>query len=534
MGGSTTRPVATGGVAWGSPEARWMLTATVLGSGMAFLDSTVVAVALPAIQGELDTGLSGLQWIVNGYMVTLSALILLSGSLSDRFGRVRLFMWGVTVFALASALCTFAPTLEWLVAGRIAQGVGGALLTPGSLAILQAGFREQDRARAIGAWSGLTGVASAIGPFVGGWLVQIGDWRLIFLINLPLAAAVLAIAWFKVPESRDPEAARRLDYPGALLGVLALGGTTYALIQWGAVGATPAVWAGAGVGVLALALFLVAEARVPDPMLPLGMFSSRGFSATNAATVLVYGSLGPLFFLLVIYLQEVAGYSPVAAGAASLPITVLMLALSARSGKLASRIGPRPQLVAGPLLVGAGLWLLSRIGPDAPYLTDVLPGVLLVALGLSTTVAPLTATVLASVPERHAGLASGVNNTFARGAQLIGVAAVPALAGISGGGEAGGTSDSGSLAAGFGPAMLILVGLCAAAALCALLLPRGRVPRVPEEDRRGSPPERAGGAPPDAEEPALRFCGVSGPPMRSCPGSRAGLTGDGPSGGSGR
>ena len=218
--------ITAGRVAWGTPAARWMLIATVLGSGMAFLDSTVVTVALPAIQGDLDTGLAGLQWIVNGYMVTLSALILLSGSLSDRFGRVRLFMVGVTVFALASALCTFAPTLEWLVAGRVLQGVGGALLTPGSLAILQAGFREDDRARAIGAWSGLTGVAAAVGPFVGGWLVQIGDWRLIFLINLPIAVVVLLIARFKVPESRDVTAGGRLDYNGALLGVVALAGIT--------------------------------------------------------------------------------------------------------------------------------------------------------------------------------------------------------------------------------------------------------------------------------------------------------------------
>ncbi|MDE3723247.1 MFS transporter [Nocardiopsis sp. N85] len=522
MSDSTSVPVAAGGVAWGSPEARWMLTATVLGSGMAFLDSTVVTVALPAIREDLDTGLAGLQWIVNGYMVTLSALILLSGSLSDRFGRVRLFMWGVAVFALASALCVFAPTLEWLVAGRVAQGVGGALLTPGSLAILQAGFREEDRARAIGAWSGLTGVASAIGPFVGGWLVQIGDWRLIFLINVPLALAVLAIAWFKVPESRDPEAARRLDLPGALLGVAALGGITYALIQWGAVGATAAVWVGTAVGVLALALFLVVETRVADPMLPLGMFSSRGFVATNAATVLIYGSLGTLFFLLVIYLQEVAGYSPVAAGAASLPITLLMLALSARSGRLASRIGPRPQLIAGPLSVAAGLWLLSRIGREAPYLTEVLPGVLLVALGLATTVAPLTATVLASVTERHAGVASGVNNTFARGAQLIGVAAIPALAGIVGGGETGGGAEAGSLIAGFGPAMLVLAGMCVAASLCALLLPRGRMPGAGEASGRGSPPREVGAVPPDGRERTLRFCGVSGPPLRSCPGSTAG------------
>ncbi|GAA1439787.1 MFS transporter [Nocardiopsis tropica] len=513
-------------MAWGTPAARWMLTATVLGSGMAFLDSTVVTVALPAVQEDLDTGLSGLQWIVNGYMVTLSALILLSGSLSDRFGRVRLFMAGVAVFALASALCTFAPTLEWLIAGRVVQGVGGALLTPGSLAILQAGFREQDRARAIGAWSGLTGVASAVGPFVGGWLVQIGDWRLIFLINLPLAAAVLAIAWFKVPESRDARASRKLDYPGALLGVVALGGITYALIQWGAVGGTPAVWTGVVVGVLSLGAFLAVEARTANPMLPLGIFSSTSFSVTNAATVLIYGSLGPLLFLLVIHLQEVAGYSPVAAGAASLPITLLMLALSARSGKLAARIGPRPQLVAGPLLLAAGFVLLSRLGPDAPYLTGVLPGVLLVALGLSTTVAPLTATVLASVSERHAGLASGVNNTFARAAQLIGVAAVPVLAGIGGSGSQGSGSGAASaeIAQGFGPAMLILAGLCVLASLCALALPRGRMPEAAE---RGATAEGAGAAAPRADDRTPRFCGVSGPPLRSCPGSTAGEVPDG-------
>lgn len=523
MSGSASVPVA-GRVAWGTPAARWMLTATVLGSGMAFLDSTVVTVALPAIQGDLDTGLAGLQWIVNGYMVTLSALILLSGSLSDRFGRVRLFMVGVAVFALASALCTFAPSLEWLVAGRVIQGVGGALLTPGSLAILQAGFRENDRARAIGAWSGLTGVAAAVGPFVGGWLVQIGDWRLIFLINLPIAAVVLLIAWFRVPESRDSAATGRLDYSGALLGVVALAGITYTLIQWGAVGSTPAVWTGAAVGVAALAAFLFTEARKPFPMLPLGIFRSLPFSVTNGATVLIYGSLGPLLFLMVIYLQEVAGYSPVAAGAASLPITVLMLLLSARSGKLAARIGPRIQLVVGPLLLAAGFVVLSRLQEEAPYLTGVLPGVLLVALGLSTTVAPLTATVLASVTERHAGLASGVNNTFARGAQLIGVAAVPVLAGIGGSGGEGSEAhgDSTALAAGFGTAMLILAGLCVLASLCALVLPRGRMPEASEAADRGSLPEESTAVEALGEDQPLRFCGVSGPPMRSCPGSTAG------------
>ena len=536
----TTTPVQAGTVAWGTPTARWMLTATVMGSGMAFLDSTVVTVALPAIGDEFGTGLSGLQWVVNGYMITLSALILLSGSLSDRFGRVRLFMAGVVVFALASVLCTFAPTLEWLVAGRVVQGLGGAMLTPGSLAILQAGFREKDRARAIGAWSGLTGVAGAVGPFVGGWLVQIGDWRLIFLINVPMAAAVLLISWFKVPESSDSAADHGLDYTGALLGVLALGGITFALIQWGASGATPAVLTAAAVGVLALVSFVLAEARGRHPILPLGIFSSASFSVTNAATVLVYGALGPMLFLLVIFLQEVGGYSPVAAGAASLPITVLMLLLSARSGKLAARLGPRPQLFVGPLLLAGGFLWLSRLESDAPYLTGVLPGVLLVALGLSSAVAPLTATVLASAPERHAGLASGVNNTFARGAQLIGVAAVPVAAGIGGGGE--GVDDSASasaIAQGFGPAMLILAGMCALAALCALALPRGsalRAERGMRERERAGRELREAEEAKGAEEPVAptpptaptHFCGVTEPPWQCCPGSSAGTDRDTP------
>ncbi len=502
-----------------------MLAATVLGSGMAFLDSTVVTVALPAIEQELDTGLAGQQWIVNGYMITLSSLILLSGSLADRFGRVRLFMAGIAVFAVASALCSMAPTLELLVAGRVAQGVGGALLTPGSLAILQAGFREDDRARAIGAWSGLTGVASAVGPFVGGWLVQIGDWRLIFLINLPLAAVVLAIAWFKVPESRDPSAPQNLDYGGALLGVVALGGITYALIQWGAVGATPAVLVGAGVGVVALVVFLVVEARRRAPMLPPSIFRSVPFSVTNAATVMIYAALGTLLFLLVIHLQEVGGFSPVAAGAASLPLTVLMLLLSARSGDLASKIGPRPQLIGGPLLLAAGLVYLSRMPTDPGYLVDVFPGILLVAMGMS-------ATVLASAAQRHAGLASGVNNTFARGAQMIGVAAVPALAGIGGG--SGGQAGASALAQGFGPAMLILAGLAVVAALCAVALPRGRMPEAREAAERGTAPEEAPVAEPENEEHGPFFCGVSGPPMRSCPGSSAGGEEEGPAAGDGR
>ncbi|WP_308251260.1 MFS transporter [Streptomonospora nanhaiensis] len=512
---------ATGGgeVAWGTPAARWILTATVLGSGMAFLDSTVVNVALPAISGDLDTGVAGLQWIANGYMVTLSALILLSGSLSDRFGRVRLFSLGVAWFALASALCTVAPGLGWLIAGRVLQGVGGALLTPGSLAILQASFRKGDRARAIGAWSGLTGVASAIGPFVGGWLVDIGSWRLIFLINLPLAAAVLLIARRHLPESVDDQAPAHLDYAGALLGMVGLAALTYAMIASGEAGAPVAATAAAAVlGLAALAAFVWVERRGPHPMLPLDIFRSTRFTVTNVVTVLMYGALAPLLFLLVIYLQEVLDYSAVAAGAASLPITLLMLALSGQSGRLAERIGPRWQLTAGPLLVAAGLVVLSLVGPGDTYLTGVLPGVLLVGLGLSTAVAPLTATVLASAAERHAGVASGVNNTLARTAQLVGVAAVPVLAGISGGA---------GVAGGFAPAMLMIAGLAAAAGLLALVLlrraPRRGGPEAPAEPRAAAaaqPPERRE---PEPEAAADRmFCGVCGPPLGTCPHSSAG------------
>ncbi|HEX6568441.1 MAG TPA: DHA2 family efflux MFS transporter permease subunit, partial [Acidimicrobiales bacterium] len=380
-----------GGLAFASARGRWVLTATVLGSGIAFLDSTVVNVALPHIGRDLDAGVGGLQWVINGYLLALSSLILLGGSLGDRFGRKRLFQLGVVVFAAASLLCAVAPTTELLVLARIVQGVGGALLTPGSLAILEASFRPDDRSRAIGAWSGLSGVASAVGPFLGGWLVDAASWRWIFLINLPLALFVVVVAARHVPESFDPDASQHVDGWGALFVATALGGLSWGLIAAGDAGWGAAqVWAALLVGVASLVAFVVVERRSTHPMVPPALFASAQFRAANLVTAAVYAALGGTFFLLVVQLQNVLGYSAIEAGAATFPITILMLALSARSGALAARIGPRLQMTTGPLLVAAGTLLMTRIDAGAGYVADVLPAVVVTGLGLACVVAPLT------------------------------------------------------------------------------------------------------------------------------------------------
>jgi EmrB/QacA subfamily drug resistance transporter len=462
-----------------SASGRWVLAATVLGSGIAFLDATVVNVALPTIGEDLDAGISSLQWVVNAYTLTLSGFLLLGGSLGDHFGRRRVFVIGVVWFAVASLLCGLAPTDEALIAARALQGVGGALLTPGSLAIIEASFRREDRGAAIGAWSGLGGVTAAIGPFLGGWLVQAATWRLIFLINLPLAGAVVWMSVRHVPESRDPGATGRLDWVGAALAALGLAGVVYALTDGAGQGWTspPVLLTGLG-GVAALAGFLVWERRIPAPMLPLDLFASRQFSAANVVTFVVYGALGGSLFLTPIQLQQVVGYPPVASGVALLPITVLMLLLSARSGRLAARIGPRLPMTLGPLLVAAGFALLSRIGPGASYLVDILPASLVYGLGLTLTVAPLTATVLAAAPAEHAGVASAVNNDVARTAGLLAVAILPVAAGISG---------ADALAPdrfneGFRTAMLIAAALCAAGGVLSWFTIRNPEPE-PEEAR---------------------------------------------------
>jgi EmrB/QacA subfamily drug resistance transporter len=422
-----------GGLRYKSGAGRWVIAATVLGSGMASIDATVVGIALPTIGREFHASVAQLQWVVNGYTLTLAALLLVGGSLGDRFGRRRVFAIGVIWFTVASAACALAPGASVLIVLRVLQGVGGALLTPGSLAILQASFREEDRGRAIGAWTGLGGVASATGPFLGGYLIAVASWRWIFFINLPIGLAVLLLAIRHVPESRDDDAPRHVDVPGAVLVMTALAGVTYGLIEgpaqgWHRPGPTVALV----VGGAAACLFVLVEARSPAPLLPLDLFRRRQFTVTNAVTFVVYGALGGVLFLLPVVLQVVGGYSPLASGVALLPLTVVMLLLSSTSGRLASRIGPRLQMTVGPMVVGCGLALLSRVTTDSSYVTGVLPAVLVFGLGLAITVAPLTATALSAAPIEHAGLASAVNNDVARIGGLIAVAVLPALSGISG------------------------------------------------------------------------------------------------------
>ncbi|MFJ9564633.1 MFS transporter [Streptomyces fuscichromogenes] len=407
-----------------SSQGKWILLTTVLGSSMAMLDSTVVNVALPRIGEDLDASLSALQWTVNAYMLTLAGLILLGGSLGDRYGRRKVFVVGVVWFAAASLMCGLAPDDAMLIAARALQGIGGALLTPGSLALIQASFHPDDRARAVGLWSGFGGIGAAVGPFLGGWLVDGPGWRWVFLLNVPLALLCVPVALRHVPESADGRAHGRFDILGAVLGALALGLVTFALIEAGAASLLAVAGVAAGVA------FVYVEKRRQDPMLPLDIFGSRQFTALNVVTLCVYGAFGGYFFLTALQLQVVAGYSALAAGTALLPTTALMLLFSARSGALADRIGPRIPLTVGPLLCATAMLLMLRVGEHAHYLTDVLPAVLVQGVGMVVLVAPLTASVLASVDTARAGIASGINNAAARAAGLLAVAALPLLAGM--------------------------------------------------------------------------------------------------------
>lgn len=458
---TTPATPAVPGVPLASARGRWILFTTVLGSSMALLDSTVVNVALPRIGQDLDADLAVLQWTVNAYLLTLAGLILVGGALGDRFGRRRVFVLGVVWFAVGSLLCGLAPNAGVLVAARALQGVGGALLTPGSLALIQGSIRAADRGRAVGLWSGLGGVGAAVGPFVGGWLVDGPGWRWVFLLNVPLAALCVPVALRHVPESRDPQAHGRFDVVGALLGAASLALLTYALIEARTAGA-PVIVAAVG-GVLLAGAFVSVERRRADPMVPPEIFASRQFTAVNLVTLCVYAAFSGFFFFVVLQLQVVSGYSALAAGAALLPTTALMLLLSARSGEVGERIGPRIPLTVGPLLCAAGTLLMLRVGPGASYAADVLPAMLVMGAGMVTLVAPLTATVLASVDPGRAGLASGINNAAARVAGLLAVAALPLLAGM--GPEAYRSADQ--FDAAFGRAMAWCAGLLAAGAAVA-------------------------------------------------------------------
>jgi len=489
------------GVRYGTRQGRRVLVATVLGSGMAALDATVVNVALPAIGKTFGAQVAGLQWVLTSYLITLSAFILIGGSLGDIFGRRRVFLIGVAWFSGASVLCAVAPTLGVLIGARALQGMGGALLVPGSLSIIEASFIPDDRGRAIGAWSGLGGVATAVGPLVGGWLITAVSWRLIFLMNLPMAVLVLA-ASRHIPESRDPTASRKVDWLGASLIAVGLAATTYALIEGPSPGSSTAVVAVcAAVGMLALVAFVLVEMRTDVPMLPLTIFRSRQFSVSNVVTLVVYAALGGVLFLLVVDLQEVLGYSALAAGASLLPITILMLLLSARAGQLSQRIGPRLPMTLGPLMMAAGLVLMSRIDANSSYFTVILPALVVFALGLALTVAPLTTTVLGAVDAHQSGIASGVNNAVARVAGLLAVALIPPLAGITGAAY----TEPVRFSHGFHTAVMIGAVLCLAGAIIAGL---GIV----------NPPRAAGG--PSEEELAqgpVTSCQLDAPSLGSGP-----------------
>ena len=416
------------GVVWGTPTARGIVAAATLGSGLTLLDGTVVNVALRSMGADLDASLAQLQWITNGYFLSLASLILLGGSLGDRLGRRRVFVIGTVWFALASLLCGLAPTAEVLIAARVLQGAGAALLTPGSLAMIQASFRATDRGRAIGAWSGLGGIAAALGPLVGGLLIDHASWRWIFLINLPLAALTVWLARRWVPESRDEQARGRFDVAGAGLAALALAGITWALTDAGGA-ATPYA---AVLGIAAAVAFIAVERRLRDPMVRLELFADRTFSAANGMTLLVYAALGAILFFLVLELQTVGGYTALQAGLATLPITACMLLFASKGGALGQRIGPRIPMTFGPLVMAAGtLWLLA-VGEDVTWWRDVAPGLTVFGLGLALMVAPLTATVLNAAPDDSAGIASGINNAVARAGSLLAVAALPMAVGLAG------------------------------------------------------------------------------------------------------
>ncbi|HKC27484.1 MAG TPA: MFS transporter [Jatrophihabitans sp.] len=483
-----------------STQGRGVLAATILGSGMAFLDATVVNVALPRIGDNLHASLTELQWTINAYTLTLSGLLLLGGALGDRLGRRRIYNLGVLWFTAASVGCALAPDPVFLIAMRALQGVGAALLTPGSLAILEAVFRKEDRAPAVGAWSGLGGVATAIGPVLGGVLIGAAPWgwRLVFLINVPLAAAVIWLSARYVPETRDEQARGPLDVPGVVLAAAGLAAVVYALTEGPRGGWSPALITCLVVGFALLAAFVLVEERSANAIMPLSLFRSRNFTGANLVTLVVYGALSGALFLVPVQLQQASGYSPLLAGSALLPITAVMLLLSARMGRLAERIGPRIPMTVGPIVAAVGLVLLVRVGTHVSYISDLLPALLIFSLGLATTVAPLTATVLAAAPAHQVGVASAINNDVARAAGLLAVAVLPSLAGIN----QQVYDNPALLSTGFHHAVLISAALCAFGGVLSAVLIENKMPSNTAAAREADPAA------------LCRHCAVSAPHAR--------------------